>query len=70
MPKYLPKNGRQVVHFTKQALSFKKAGYVKLSKEDIEIFVGELPVTFVKIVPRGGHINICVGYNVVKKITF
>ncbi len=69
-PKYLPKNGRQVVHFTKQALSFKKAGYVKLSKEDIEIFVGELPVTFVKIVPRGGHIDICVGYNVEEKSHF
>ncbi|OON98660.1 MAG: hypothetical protein ATN35_04125 [Epulopiscium sp. Nele67-Bin004] len=67
MPKYLPKNGRQVVHYTKQALSFKKEGYVRLSKEDIEIFVGELPVEFIKIVPRGRHIDICVGYKIDEK---
>ena len=36
IPKYLDKNGRQVVHYEKGALSFKaKENYIKLSKTNI-----------------------------------
>lgn len=70
IPKYLnPKNGRQVVHYEKGALSFKKQGYIKLSKTDIKIKT-ELTkdkVQFVRIVPRKNHIVIEIGYNVIEK---
>ena len=66
IPKYLPKEtGRQVVYYTKQALSFKKTGFVKLSKTNIVIKTDKQNINFVRIVPRNGYIVLEVGYNVI-----
>lgn len=68
VPKYLDKTkGRQVVHYEKGALSFaKKEGYIHLSKTNIYIRTGLIrdQVDFVRIVARGNHINIEIGYKV------
>lgn len=65
-PKYLHKTkGRQVVFYTKQALSFrKKKGFIHLSKTDIFVKskIEQKDVNFVRIVPRGNHFVIEVGY--------
>lgn len=64
-PKYLDKNGRQVVHYEKGALSFKaKENYIKLSKTNIFVKsnIAKENVEFVRIVHLGNHINIEVGY--------
>ena len=37
IPKYLKKNGRFVIEYEKDALSFKKEGFIKLSKTNIYI---------------------------------
>ena len=70
LPKYLDKNsGRQVVHYTKQALSLKKDGVVKLSKSDIE-FKTKVPksnIQYLKLVPCGNHIKVFIGYYKTKK---
>lgn len=66
IPKYLDKNGRQVVHYEKGALSLVKQGFVKLSKTNI-IFKTKLPkqaINFVRVVPCGNHIALEVGYKV------
>lgn len=62
IPNYLPKDGRQVVTYSKQALSFKKKGYVRLSKTDIFIKTNKVNIQFVRLVPKGNHINIEIGY--------
>ena len=63
IPKYLPKQtGRQVVTYTKQALSFKQKGYVKLSKTNILIKTDKQNIKFVRVVPKNGYIVIEVGY--------
>ena len=65
IPKYLPKDGRQVVSYTKQALSFKEIGYIKLSKTDIRIKTN-IPkdyIQFTRLTPFKKHIAIEVGYN-------
>ncbi|ONI38754.1 hypothetical protein AN396_10085 [Candidatus Epulonipiscium fishelsonii] len=67
LPKYLVKDGRQVVNYTKQALSFKKKGCVKLSRTEIYIEIGELDVNFVRITPRGNHIIVEIGYEIEEK---
>ena len=70
LPKYLDtKNGRQVVHYNKQSLSFKKDGFVKLSKSDIE-FKTKVPkneIQYLQIVPCGNHIKVMIGYYKTKK---
>lgn len=70
LPKYLDKiTGRQVVHYHKQALSFKKDGFVKLSKSDIE-FKTKVPkneIQYLQIVPCGNHIKVLIGYYKTKK---
>lgn len=67
LPKYLNKEkGRQVVHYEKDALSFrKKPGYVHLSQTNIFIKSQQDPenIRFVRIVPKGNHYTIEVGYN-------
>ena len=63
IPGYLPKNGSQVVHYDKQALSF-KTGKIRLSKTNIYIN-SQIPkdkVKFVRVVPKGNHICLEVGY--------
>lgn len=70
LPKYLDKTkGRQVVHYHKQALSFKKDGFVKLSKSNIE-FQTKVPkknIQYLKLVPCGNHIKVLIGYYKTKK---
>lgn len=70
LPKYLDtKTGRQVVHYHKSSLSFKKDGFVKLSKSDIKIQtkVPKNEIQCLQIVPRGNHIKVLIGYYKTKK---
>lgn len=64
IPKYLPKNGRQVVNYTKQALSLKEKGFVKLSKTNIRLKtkVSKEVIQFVRLVPFKKHIMVEIGY--------
>lgn len=64
IPKYLDKQGFQVVHYEKGALSFVKKGFIKLSKTNIYIKtdLSKEVVSFVRIVPKGNHIVFEVGY--------
>lgn len=67
LPKYLKSDGLQVVHYDKQTLSFKKKrGYIHLSKTNIYIKTKQNVdnIRFVKIVPKGNHFLIIVGYSV------
>lgn len=54
IPKYLKKDGLLVTHYEKGALSFKKQGYIKLSKTNILIKTNltKEEVSFVRIVPK------------------
>lgn len=63
IPGYLPKNGYQTVHYNRQALSF-KTGKIRLSKTNIYINskIPKEKVKFVRVVPRGNHIRLEVGY--------
>ena len=64
IPNYLHKaNGRQVVHYTNQAISTKvKPGYIKLSKTNILIKSKITNVNFVRIVPKQYKITVEIGY--------
>lgn len=64
LPSYLDKNGRQIVHYEKGALSFTEPGFIKLSKTNIKLKTSLLKdnIQFVRIVPRGNHIKIEIGY--------
>jgi len=66
IPKYLPKEGRQVVHYEKGALSRIRSGFIKLSKTNVVIKTKLKPeqIQFVRVVPLGNHISIEVGYKV------
>ena len=67
IPKYLNKKaGRQVVHYAKDALSFKKQGFIQLSKTNIKIKTSltKDEVQFVRLVPRNHYFVIEIGYNV------
>ena len=71
LPKYLKKDGRQVINYEKGALSIKDRGdfrEIKLSKTNI-IVKSAIPkeqITNVRIVPKGNHYIIEVVYDVVK----
>lgn len=64
IPKYLPKiTGRQVLHYTNQAISVKaKVGYIKLSMTNIFIKSKVEKVQFVRVVPKRHKITVEVGY--------
>lgn len=63
-PRYLDKiNGRQITMYCKQALSFKKKGFVKLSGTNIYVKTDK-NVQFVRLVPKNGYYVIEVGYTV------
>ena len=67
LPHYLDKvNGRQVVMFTNQALSFNKRGipdgYVKLSGVSFMIKTQVKNIKFARIVPHKGYITVEIGY--------
>ena len=67
IPKYLNKKaGRQVVHYAKDALSFKAKGFIQLSKTHIKIKTSQTKesVQFVRLVPRNHYIAIEIGYHV------
>ena len=68
LPRYLKKDGRQVINYEKGALSLKKDGFIKLSKTDIEIKtkIPKEQITNVRIVPKGNHYVIEVLYDVPK----
>lgn len=61
-PKYLDKiNGRQITMYCKQALSFKKDGFVKLSSTNIYVKTNK-NVQFVRLIPKNGYYVIEIGY--------
>lgn len=65
IPKYLPKDGLQVIHYEKGALSFKKKkNHIYLSQTNIYIKTKQdiQKIQYVKIVPKGNHFIIIVGY--------
>lgn len=64
IPKYLQKiTGRQVLHYTNQAISVKaKIGYIKLSMTNIFIKSKVDRVQFVRVVPKTHKITVEVGY--------
>lgn len=62
MPKYLKKDGRQVVMFTKQAISTVVKGHVKLGGTNILIPIKQTDIQFVRLVPHGSYITVEVGY--------
>lgn len=65
IPRYLHKEkGRQVIHYEKGALSFKKQGFIHLSKTNIFIKtkLDKSLINFVRVVPKGNHIVVEVGY--------
>lgn len=70
LPKYLPKDGRQMVFIPKDALSFKSSKLV-ISPKRINITIKTKQsldsVQFVRINPKGNHIVVEVGYNVQEK---
>ena len=68
LPRYLDKDGYQVIVYEKGALSFKEAGFIKLSKTSIKIktSIPREQITNVRIVPKGNHFIIEVLYDVKK----
>ena len=56
LPKYKDvKSGRNIVIYSNQAISYKKEGYVKLSKTNIEIKTNLKNINQVRLIPRYGH---------------
>ena len=68
LPRYLDKDGYQVIIYEKGALSFKEAGFIKLSQTSIKIktLIPCEQITNVRIVPKGNHFVIEVLYDVEK----
>lgn len=65
IPRYLHKEtGRQVLTYTKQALSFKKQGFVRLSQTNIFIKTSKQNINCVRVVPKNGYIVVEVVYTV------
>ena len=68
LPRYLDKDGYQVIVYEKGALSFKEADFIKLSQTSIKIktSISREQITNVRIVPKGNHFVIEVLYDVEK----
>lgn len=68
LPRYLDKDGYQVIVYEKGALSFKEADFIKLSQTSIKIktSISRERITNVRIVPKGNHFVIEVLYDVEK----
>ena len=67
LPKYLDKiKGRQIVHYERGAISFKRIGFVKLSQTNISIptKLNKDDIRFVRVVHKGSYIVIEIGYKV------
>lgn len=65
IPKYLDKNGRNILTFTNQAISSKelKNGFLKLSGCENKIKVLHRDIQQVRVVPKGNHFVIEIIYN-------
>ena len=57
LPRYLKKDGRQVVTYTEQAISVVRKGFVRLSGTDVFIPTKRENIKFVRVVQRGGNKN-------------
>ena len=73
IPKYLKKDGKQVVQYPRQALSFKKTGYIKLSGTDIFIKtkiqaanIQAANIQAARIIPCNGYIKVEIIYKTIK----
>jgi len=56
-PKYLdPQKGRQVVEYTKQALSFVESGFIRLSGTTIKVPTEKKDIKFARIVPKPNNV--------------
>ena len=60
LPKYLPKDGRQAVTYTKQAISIVRQGFVKPSGTSVFIPTKQTAIQFVRLVPSRVNKNIIV----------
>jgi len=60
LPRYLPKDGRQVVTYTEQAISTVRTGYVKLSGTCVYIPTKQENIRFVRVVASQSNKNITV----------
>jgi putative transposase len=60
LPRYLKKDGRQVVTYTQQAISKTRIGFVKLSGTSVYIPTKQENVKFVRVVPSQTNKNITV----------
>ena len=60
LPGYIKKNGRQVLTYHSQALSFKKKGFVRLSGTSVYISTERGDIKFVRVVPSKVNLNITV----------
>ena len=70
LPKYLnKKKGRLVAYYVKDAISFKKDGYVKLSQTEIEIKtkLNREQIIGARIVPKKGYFVVEILYDVKKE---
>lgn len=69
LPKYLKKDGRQVVIYPKDALSFVKEGFVGLSKTNILIPTKQSKenILQVRLVPKNGYVVAEVVYEALKE---
>ena len=65
-PKYLNKNSRYILRYEKGALSFKKKGFIKLSKTNIQIKnnIDKNQVQMVRLVPKNGYYVIEILYKI------
>ena len=65
-PKYLNKHSRYILRYQKGALSFKKEGFIKLSKTNIQIKnnIDKNQVQMVRLVPRNGYYVIEIIYKI------
>jgi putative transposase len=64
LPKYLKKDGRQIVQYTEQAISVVRKGFVRLSGTNVFIPTKQENVKFVRVVPcqTSKNITVEVGY--------
>ena len=65
-PKYLNKHSRYMLKYQKGALSFKKEGFIKLSKTNIQIKnnIDKNQVQMVRLVPKNGYYVIEILYKI------
>jgi len=64
IPGYLDKSGNYVTIYTKQALSFRDPGLIKLSGTDIKIKTDKQNINQVRLVPHGNYFSIEIIYSV------